>query len=107
MKRRTFLSSGAAAIAGLSTHSANAQYAPPLQQPSTTGVGMPLSATDLNSAVARLRGRFAKEFDPAYIDNVILPHFLASIYDGERLALPMIDVGSPRRTRCPTISGVC
>ena len=40
MKRRTFLTGGAAAVAGLSTHSANAQYAPPLKQPSTTGVGI-------------------------------------------------------------------
>ena len=30
------------------------------------------------------------QFDPAYVENVIVPHFLVSIYDGERLSLPMI-----------------
>ena len=59
MKRRTFLTSGAAAVAGLSTHAADAQYAP-APQPYTTGVGTPLSVKDLDQAVARLRSRFAR-----------------------------------------------
>lgn len=101
MKRRTFLTSGAAAVAGLSTHSANAQYAPPLTQPSTTGVGTTLSANDLDTAVARLRSRFAKQFDRTYVDNVILPHFLVATYDGERLALPMIDVKFTKENALP------
>ena len=73
MKRRTFLTSGAAAVAGLSTHTASAQYAPAPQKPFTTGVGTPLSAGDLDTAVARLRSRFAKQFDPAYVENVSSP----------------------------------
>jgi cytochrome P450 len=101
MKRRTFLTSGAAAVAGLSTQAANAQYAP-VPQPYTTGVGAaPLSAKDLDQAVARLRSRFAKEFDPAYIENVILPHFLVATYEGERLALPMIDVEFTKENALP------
>jgi cytochrome P450 len=100
MKRRTFLTSGAAAVAGLSSHSANAQYAP-APQPYTTGVGVPLSAKDLDQAVARLRSRFAKEFDAAYVENVILPHFLVSTYEGERLSLPMIDVKFTKENALP------
>ena len=101
MKRRTFLTSGAAAVAGLSTHAANAQYAPAPQKPFTTGVGAPLSAGDLDTAVARLRSRFAKQFDPAYVENVILPHFLVATYQGERLALPMIDVKFTKENALP------
>ena len=44
------------------------------------------------SAVARLRAQFLSEFDPAYVENVIVPHFLVSTYQGERPLLPMIDV---------------
>ncbi len=101
MKRRTFLTSGAAAVAGLSSQSAVAQYAPPTK-PYTAGVGTPpLSAKDLDSAVVRLRSRFLKEFDPAYVENVILPHFLVATYEGERPALPMIDVKLTKENALP------
>ena len=36
------------------------------------------------SEVARLRRQFRGEFDPAYVENVIVPHFLVSTYQGER-----------------------
>jgi hypothetical protein len=42
------------------------------------------------SALARLRAQFLREFDPAYVENVIVPHFLVSTYQGERASLPMI-----------------
>ena len=100
MKRRTFLTRGAAAVAGLTTCPADAQYAPSLR-PSTTGVGAPLSAGELDTAVARLRSRFLKEFDPAYVENVILPHFLVATYEGERLSLPMIDVKFTKENALP------
>ena len=61
----------------------------------------PLSAKDLDQAVARLRSRFAKEFDPAYVENVILPHFLVATYEGERLSLPMIDVKFTKENALP------
>ena len=59
------------------------------------------SAKDLDAAVARLRSRFLKEFDPAYVENVILPHFLVATYEGERLALPMIDVQFTKENALP------
>jgi hypothetical protein len=31
-----------------------------------------------------MRGQFLSEFDPAYVENVIVPHFLVSTYQGER-----------------------
>jgi cytochrome P450 len=48
--------------------------------------------TDQDGAVARLRRRFLDDFDPAYVEHVVLPYFLVSRYAGERLSLPMIDV---------------
>jgi cytochrome P450 len=101
MKRRTFLTSGAATVAGLAACPAHAQYAPS-SQPHTTGVGVPLGTGDLDAAVARLRSRFSKEFDPAYVEHVILPHFLNAIYEGERLALPMIDVKLTKENALPS-----
>ena len=90
MERRTFLAGGAAAAAGLVTQPAASHYynnewvkSPP---------GLPLAPSDLEAAVARLRKQFLAEFDAAYVENVIVPHFLVSVYEGERLFLPMIDV---------------
>jgi cytochrome P450 len=48
--------------------------------------------TDLETAAIRVRERFAAEFHPTYVENVIIPNFLASTYEGERLFVPMIDV---------------
>jgi cytochrome P450 len=61
----------------------------------------PPTEEDLGAIVARLRGRFLESFDAAYVDNVILPHFLVSVYDGERPALPMIDVTLTKENALP------
>jgi hypothetical protein len=37
--------------------------------------GQPLAAGDLVSAAARLRAQFLKDFDPAYVENVIIRIF--------------------------------
>ena len=99
MERRTFLAGGAAAAAGLITQPAASHYynnewvkSPP---------GLPLAPSDLEAAVARLRKQFLAEFDPAYVENVIVPHFLVSIYQGERLLLPMIDVELTKENALP------
>jgi hypothetical protein len=34
--------------------------------------------TDLETAAIRVRERFAAEFHPTYVENVIIPNFLAS-----------------------------
>ena len=100
MERRTFLAGGAAAAAaGLVTQPAASHYynnewvkSPP---------GLPLAPSDLEAAVARLRTQFLAEFDPAYVENVIVPHFLVSIYEGERLFLPMIDLEFTKENALP------
>src|SRR5215469_7383181 len=35
--------------------------------------------------------KFLDDFDPAYVEHVVLPFFDATTYKGERLSLPMID----------------
>jgi cytochrome P450 len=93
MERRTFLTGGAASVVGISTQPAAAQ-SPPVP-------GQPLSPTDLQSTVARLRAQFLKEFDPAYVENVIVPWFLVSIYAGEKLPLPMIGLKLTKENALP------
>ena len=61
----------------------------------------PLAPSDIESAVVRLRKQFLAEFDPAYVENVIVPYFLMSIYDGERPVLPMIGVELTKENALP------
>ena len=93
MERRAFLIGSAAAVVGMATQPALSQSPP--------AAGQPLAPTDLASAVARLRKQFLAEFDPAYVENVIVPHFLVSIYEGERLWLPMINVEFTKENALP------
>lgn len=92
MKRRTFLKTGAAAVAGLSAQPVLAHYQSSEQ---------PMSSSELGAAVARLRKRFLESFDEAYVERVILPHFLVSIFQGERPSLPMIDVELTKENAIP------
>ena len=94
MKRRTFLTGGATAAAGLSIQPAFPD------SPSTTA--QPLTATAVESSAARLRTQFSKQFDPEYVENAILPFFLVSVYQGERSLLPMIDLSLTKENALPT-----
>jgi len=60
-----------------------------------------LPLIDLQSAVARLCGQFLKEFDPAYVENVIVPWFLTSTSEGEKLSLPMIGLNLTKENAWP------
>lgn len=93
MRRRTFLTGGVTAAVALTTQSAFAQ-SPPV-------AGQPLAPTDLQSTAARLRAQFEKEFDAEYVENVIIPNFLVSTYEGERPILPMIDVTLTKENALP------
>ncbi len=42
-----------------------------------------------------------KDFEPAYVENVIIPHFLVSVYEGERSFLPMIDLALTKENALP------
>ena len=81
MKRRTFLGGSAVSLAGLSANSSLAHYE-----------SAPNQATERD---------LAENFDAAYVENVILPHFLVSTYKGERPSLPMIDVTLTKENALP------
>src|SRR5260370_17113230 len=57
--------------------------------------------SELERAVVRLRRQFLKDFDPVYVNNVVLPFFLFSRYEGERPSLPMIDVKLTKENALP------
>jgi len=48
-----------------------------------------------------LGGQFLKEFDPAYVENVIVPWFLTSTSEGEKLSLPMIGLNLTKENAWP------
>ena len=98
MERRAFLAGGTAAVVGATApKSAQAMYL----GHDPAGVRQPLSPSELEAAVARLRKQFLAEFDPAYVEHVIVPWFLNTIYQGERLFLPMIDVKFTKENALP------
>ncbi len=72
--------------------------AAPSSAPPTDG---PVNPGDLDGAVAKLRAKYVAQFDAEYVDNVVLPSFLNSIFDGERPVLPMIDVALTKENALP------
>jgi cytochrome P450 len=94
MERRAFLVGSAVAAVGLSTQ-------PARPQSGTVGGQPPVAPSELSEAIERLRRRFGGEFDPAYVENVIIPHFLVSMYQGETLTLPMIGVSLTKENALP------
>lgn len=93
MRRRTFLIGASATAAGMAIHSAASQ--------TRLAGDQVLAPGDVESAVARLRKQFRAEFDSAYVENVIIPYFLVSMYGGERPTVPMIDVKLTKEKALP------
>jgi hypothetical protein len=91
MKRRTVLAGAAAGAAGLVSGSAFAANTP---------AAIPASP-DLATALTRFRASIPAHFDRTYVENAVVPFFLTSIYEGERPALPMIDVTLTKENALP------
>ena len=70
-------------------------------QPPPAPSNQPLPPGDLDGAVAKLRAQYAAQFDADYVDNVVIPSFLNSFYDGQRSVLPMIDVALTKENALP------
>ena len=98
LRRRAFLAGGAGAVASISALSGCAHSSPPNSPPPSD---QPLPPGDLDGAVAKLRAQYVAQFDADYVDNVVLPSFLNSVYDGERPVLPMIDVALTKENALP------
>jgi hypothetical protein len=46
----------------------------------------------IQTAIERFRATIPANFDPEYVEKVVVPFFLTSVYEGERPMLPIIDV---------------
>lgn len=86
MKRRVFLTAAAATPAAL------------LSDRAVPYEGMP---NDVGAALERFRSSIPSYFDRDYVEHAIVPFFLTSIYEGERPALPMIDVALTKENALP------
>jgi hypothetical protein len=84
------LTGAAASAAGLFSGAAAAD----------TTAANPASA-DVATALARFRASIPAHFDRTYVENAVIPFFLTSIYEGERPALPMIDVAFTKENALP------
>ena len=86
MERRALLTGAAVASAALLSVGANASEALP---------------PDVSAALARFRRSIPHNFDRTYVEHVVVPFFLSSIYVGERPLLPMIDVPLTKENALP------
>lgn len=97
LRRRVFLASGVGTVAALSAQSL-AGCAASDEKPAAAGDP---AGSGLPEEVARRRAEYLKKFDASYVDNVIVPHFLARLTEGERPVLPMIDVALTKENALP------
>jgi hypothetical protein len=91
MKRRVMLTSAAASAAGFLSGPASA----------ADGTAASLASPDLAAALDRFRATIPARFDQTYVQNAVIPFFLTSVYEGERSALPMIDVTFSKENALP------
>src|SRR4029077_6459115 len=55
----------------------------------------------ITTAIERFRAAIPVNFDPDYIEKVVIPFSLTGIYEGERPLLPMIDVNFSKENALP------
>lgn len=91
MERRMVLAGAAAGAAALLSGVASADEA----------TDASLASPDLAAALAKFRATIPAHFDRTYVENAVIPFFLTSIYEGERPALPMIDVALSKENALP------
>src|SRR5690348_8143313 len=86
MERRAVLAAAAVASAGLLSFRASAAESKP---------------EEVGAALARFRQSIRSNFERDYVENVVVPFFLTSIYEGERPSLPMIDTTLTKQDALP------
>jgi cytochrome P450 len=55
----------------------------------------------ISTAIERFRNAIPSDFDPNYVDKVVIPFFLTNIHEGERPLLPMIDFNLSKENALP------
>ena len=53
------------------------------------------------TAIERFRAAIPANFDPNYVEKVVIPFFLTNVYEGERPLLPMIDLNFSKENALP------
>jgi hypothetical protein len=91
MQRRMVLTGAGASAAGVFSGAASA---------ADTMAANPTSSGLVNT-LARSRASIPAHFDRTYMENAVVPFFLTGIYEGERPALPMIDVTLTKENALP------
>lgn len=86
MNRRELLSGAAVVPAALLPVGANADS------------GLPL---DVGAALAQFRKSIPNNFDQDYVEHVLIPFFLTSVFKGEPASLPLIDVALSKESAFP------
>ena len=87
INRRTLLTgAGVAALAPVAAHAYTADE------------GLP---DDINAALNKFRSSIPSNFDHDYVEHVVVPFFLSSVYQGERPLLPMIDLPLTKENALP------
>lgn len=94
MRRRAFIAGGAGAVAGLTALAGCTDPSPTDNTPTVAG-------DEMTAAISRLRAQYLAEFDPDYVEHVIVPWFLNTVSDGQRPVLPMIDVALTKENALP------
>jgi hypothetical protein len=86
MNRREFLSDAAVASAALLPLGANADDGSP---------------SDVSAALAQFRKSIPSNFDQDYVEHVLIPFFLTSVFEGEPPLLPLINVQLSKENAFP------
>lgn len=84
--RRAFLTGAAASTAGFLSSTASAEDGPDV---------------NVAAALARFRKAIPPNFSREYVEHVVVPFFLTSLFEGERPLLPLIDVNFSKENALP------
>ena len=99
VERRTVLKGSAAAI-GIVGSSASTAFIAAVGDASAETMQTQLPR-QIQTAFEPFRATIPANFDPEYVEKVVVPFFLTSVYEGERPMLPMIDVNFSKENALP------
>ena len=98
VERRTVLKGSAAAVGIVGSGASTAFIAAVGDSSAETMTQLP---RQIQTAFERFRATIPANFDPEYVEKVVVPFFLTSVYEGERPMLPMIDVNFSKENALP------
>lgn len=101
MERREFLKNTAVFGLAAGTGATSAVPAPADPSEAQTTEGRGPYAEDVANALERFRKTIPANFDRTYVENVVVPFFLTSLFEGERPLFPMIDVNFSKENALP------